>query len=107
MRAGAPTADRWGMVLLTQRKPMPDRSQPQTPYKDLLLGLAAVGDHDAEMFEFLMGMVRCIESGNYGTLRLLHRLLPMRDRKALGQPPASREDDLAAADAVRPPWFPG
>lgn len=95
------------MVLLSQRKPMPDRSPIQTPYKDLLLGLAAVGDHDAAMFEFLMGMVRCIESGHYGTLRLLHRLLPMRDRKALGAPPASRADDLAAAAAVRPARFPG
>lgn len=81
------------MMLTTNRKPRPAGDRASTPYRDLLCGLAAVGDHDADAHHFLMGMVQCIDDDNYGTLRLLHRLLPLRDRRALGVPPATRGED--------------
>ena len=84
------------MLLMTNRKLSP-ASVTSTPYRDLLCGLAAVGDHDAEIAQFLMSMAACIDAGRYGTLKLLYRLLPMRDRQALGYPPASREEDEIAA----------
>ena len=84
------------MILMTNREPSP-ALRTTTPYRDLLCGLAAVGDHDIEVATFLQRMAQCIDEGSYGTLRVLYRLLPLRDRQALGAPPANREEDLASA----------
>jgi hypothetical protein len=80
------------MMLMFHRTHSTDPGS-STPYRDLLHGLAAVGDHDADMVQLLMSMATCIDENSYGTLRLLYRLLPLRDRRALGYPPANREED--------------